>query len=50
MVFVIKNKELCQKVRVFADAVIFYTMCKMFANMDIIDETALVKGYKIVMI
>lgn len=30
--------------------IVFNTMCKWFTNMDIIDETALVKGYKIVMI
>lgn len=30
--------------------VVFDTMCKWFPNMDIIDKTALIKGYKIVMI
>ena len=44
--FIIKNKEFCQKVRVFADDVIFYTMCKGFLIMDIIDKITLVKGYK----
>lgn len=34
--FCYKNKEFCGKVRVFADDVIFYTMCKGFPNMDII--------------
>ena len=44
--FIIKNKEFCQKVRVFADGVIFYTICKGFLIMDIIDKITLVKGYK----
>ena len=48
--FYYKNKEFCQKVRVFADAVILNTICKWFTNMNIIDKTALIKGYKIVMI
>ena len=46
MVFTMKNKEFCWKVRVFADTVIFYTMCKWFTNMNIIDKAALVAGYK----
>lgn len=46
VVFVIKNKEFCQKVRVFADDVIFYVMCKGFPDVDIMRNAALTKGYK----
>ena len=54
MVFAIKKQGVLLKSPCFLifipGDVVFDTMCKWFPNMDIIDKTALIKGYKIVMI